>query len=197
MHTTAEKKTPQDLILDRALELAPDTGWTNELVQQLKDEFGLADFTAHYPNGVIDLLYAFADRADQAMMAALEATDIEKLKIRDRIRLGVRSRLESLTPYHATFKTSIKHLMKPAHAGDLKKISWRTADRLWWAAGDRSTDYNHYSKRILLSGVFASTTLFWLRDKSDNHERSWAYLDRRIDNVMSIGKFLGRFKKTG
>lgn len=197
MNTTTENNTKHDVILNRALDLAPDTGWTTELVQQLKDEFGLADFTAHYPNGVIDLLYAFADRADQAMLDALGAADIEKLKIRDRIRLGVRSRLESLTPHHATFKASIKQLMKPVHAGDLKKISWRTADRLWWAAGDRSTDYNHYSKRILLSGVFTSTTLFWLRDKSENQERSWAYLDRRIDNVMSFGKFLGRFKKTG
>lgn len=193
---TSKTSNPAE-ILDRALVLSPETGWTEALIDQLKTEFGLVVMNEHYPAGVIDLLYAFADRADQAMLEALAAMDLDTLKIRDRIRIGVKARLEFLIPVKVAFAASMKYMTHPLRAADLKRISWRTADRLWWAAGDTSTDYNHYSKRILLSGVFATTTLYWLNDSSDDYHKSWAFLERRINNVLTIGKFLGRFKKSG
>jgi ubiquinone biosynthesis protein COQ9 len=72
---------------------------------------------------------------------------------------------------------------------------WRSADRIWTWAGDTATDYNHYTKRALLSGVMASTTLFWMQDNSPASAASRAFLDRRIDNVLNIGRLLGTLKK--
>jgi len=71
---------------------------------------------------------------------------------------------------------------------------WRSADRFWAKAGDTATDYNRYTKRALLSGVIASTTLFWLTDNSEEHAASWAFLDSRIENVLAMGKRLGKAK---
>ncbi len=68
----------------------------------------------------------------------------------------------------------------------------RTVDALWYAAGDRSTDYNYYTKRLLLAGVYSSTLLVWLNDKSEDHGATWAFLERRIDNVLVIGGRLGK-----
>ena len=72
---------------------------------------------------------------------------------------------------------------------------WRTADRIWVWAGDTASDYNHYSKRILLSGVIGATMLAWLNDESGDPEKIAAFLDRRIENVLKMGKIIGKLKK--
>jgi ubiquinone biosynthesis protein COQ9 len=183
-------------ILDFCLEKAPQDGWTEQILTKAKDEIGIENVIKHCPNGLRDLARIFANWADHEMIEALNALDIENLKIRERIYEGVKARLTVLTPHKEAFKASMKFMLKPQNAFDLHKIGWQTADRLWWAAGDTSTDYNHYTKRILLSGVFASTTLFWLRDTSENNEKTWEFLQNRIDNVLKIGGALNKLKKT-
>ncbi len=70
-------------------------------------------------------------------------------------------------------------------------------DDIWFAAGDRSTDWNFYSKRGLLAGVFSSTLLVWLNDDSEGLAETRAFLDRRIGNVMQIPKVTQRLRKAG
>lgn len=84
--------------------------------------------------------------------------------------------------------------MLPTHTARGGKIAWRTADRIWDWAGDNATDYNHYTKRALLCGVLVSTTLAWLDDDSTGMQETEAFLKRRIDNAMSIGKIAGKAK---
>jgi len=76
-------------------------------------------------------------------------------------------------------------------------VVWRTADRIWDWAGDTATDYNRYTKRALLCGVIGSTTLAWLGDGSGDMTATRAFLSRRIENVMQIGKFVGKIKGRG
>ena len=71
---------------------------------------------------------------------------------------------------------------------------WRTADRIWQALGDTSTDENYYSKRAILSGVLASTYAKWLSDESPDNEETWAFLNARIENVMQFEKFKAQLK---
>ena len=120
--------------------------------------------------------------------------DVADMKVREKITHGVRARLMALSAHRDAFKASLKYMMHPLRGMHLKKLTWQTADRLWYAAGDRATDYNHYTKRVLLSGVLASTTLYWLRDTSDDYENTWAFLDRRIQNVMSVGGYISKIK---
>jgi ubiquinone biosynthesis protein COQ9 len=74
------------------------------------------------------------------------------------------------------------------------KINYRTVDEIWRLAGDTATDWNFYSKRILLSGVYTSTLLYWLGDKSKNSESSWSFLNNRLTEVSQFGKGLGKIK---
>ena len=71
---------------------------------------------------------------------------------------------------------------------------YRTVDAIWVAAGDTATDWNFYSKRAMLAGVYSTTLLHWLDDRSEDLSESWAFLDRRIENVMQIPKLTGRLK---
>ena len=69
---------------------------------------------------------------------------------------------------------------------------YNTVDVIWRAAGDTSTDFNFYTKRGLLAAVYASTVLFWLDDRSEDCAATWAFLDRRIAEVMQFPQVRAR-----
>ena len=74
-------------------------------------------------------------------------------------------------------------------------LSYRTADRIWRWAGDGSTDFNFYTKRALCAGVYLATLVHWFRDTSPGHGDSWRFLDRRIEDVMTIERAKAEFAK--
>ena len=72
---------------------------------------------------------------------------------------------------------------------------WRTVDAIWYAAGDTATDFNYYTKRGLLAGVYSATVLYWLEDKSEGQAATWEFLDRRIADVMRVPQILGSLRE--
>ncbi len=143
----------------------------------------------------LDLALAFAAWTDTMMKTAL-ARDVKKIpRTRDKVKRGVEIWLQILGPYKNHLRSSLRFLANPLYAHHLPKMAWRTADMIWDTAGDVSTDYNRYTKRLLLSGVLTSTALYWLRDTSPRHHKTSKFLDRRIENVMTAGQFIAKFKK--
>jgi ubiquinone biosynthesis protein COQ9 len=104
----------------------------------------------------------------------------------------VRARLEQLAPHREAVRRALSYLALPQNAALGAKCLYRTVDAIWYAAGDTATDYNFYTKRLLLAGVYSSTVLFWLNDKSEGYAETWAFLDRRIAEVVKLGGALGR-----
>ncbi len=127
------------------------------------------------------------------MLDNLAKIDAGDLKVRERIRTAVMARLEALQPYREAERLAVAYWSRPFRVTRGGRLLWRTADRIWSWAGDTATDYNRYTKRGLLSGVLASTTLAWLNDE----DSAPAFLDRRIENVMQWGRLLGRIRKAG
>lgn len=41
----------------------------------------------------------------------------------------------------------------------------------------------------MLAGVYTSTELYMLTDASDNFADTWAFLDRRLDDVVTLSKY--------
>ena len=72
------------------------------------------------------------------------------------------------------------------------RVTVRTVDSVWHAAGDRSVDFSWYTKRAILASIYGSTLLFWLRDDSDDAAATLAFLDRRLAGLGRIGKFRRR-----
>lgn len=181
----------RDRWLMAALPDVPFDGWTTALMTRAAEKAGV-DAATLFPNGIAQALDHFADWADRAMLADLEKHDLKNMRVRDRIAAGVMARLDTLAPHKQAVNAALGQGLRPRILTRRPRWLWRTADRLWWAVGDAATDYNHYSKRFLLSGVIASTTLFWLADTSDNHEDTRGFLDRRIDEVLKVGRGLGQ-----
>ena len=170
-------------------------GWTMELLNRAAVECGYQEEMALsvFPRGVKDALGYFSRWADNEMLHALEKNEAPA-RVREKIALAVRTRLEILAPHKEAERLAIAFWMRPVRKWEGAKLVWKTADVIWSWAGDTATDYNHYTKRALLGGVLTATALYWLSDQSAGHKDSWAFLDRRIDNVLSIGKIVGRLK---
>ncbi len=188
LETTREK-----LLLATLPHVAFD-GWTLTALRAGAADAGLdaPAWMNAYPGGAAELIAAFSAWADRRALGELEAGDLESLRVRDRIALATRTRLEVLGSHREAVRRGLGFFALPQNAPLGLKCLYRTVDALWYAAGDRATDYNFYSKRLLLAGVLSSTLVYWLDDRSEGHAQTWAFLDRRIDEVLKIGGAFGR-----
>lgn len=137
----------------------------------------------------VTMVDAFTARADAMMTDAMEAAGAETMKVRDRIRLALTTRFDQAAADREAVRRALAVLAQPQHAALAARTLWRTADAMWRAAGDTATDFNHYTKRTILGGVYSASLLYWLDDDSDDSADTRAFIDRRIDGIM-------RFEKT-
>ena len=176
-------------VIDAALPHVAFDGWSDvtfkAAVRDSDTDETLADML--FPKGSVDLALAYHRLGDQQMVDALLRQDLSALRFRDRIAQAVKLRLEASSDREVVRRgTTLFALPQNAPLG--AKAIWDTADTIWTALGDTSTDVNWYTKRATLSGVYSATVLFWLGDDSADHADTWAFLDRRIEDVMRIEK---------
>lgn len=164
-------------------------GWSEGAFAAACADLGLdpADLRLTYPRGALDLAVAFHRAGDRAMLTRLAQDDLGAMRFRDRVTHAVRLRLE-LVPDREVVRRGTALFALPQHAAEGAALIWGTADAVWTALGDTSEDLNWYSKRAILSGVYAATVLYWLGDDSEDNAATWAFLDRRIEGVMGFEK---------
>lgn len=195
MSTEENQDTPagndglMDQLLDAALLHVVFDGWSKASFDAAIADADVNPVLAQAlcPRGALDLAVAYHQRGDQAMLARLAASDLSGLRFRDKIAALVRYRLDAAEDKDAV-RRGVTLFALPNHAAEGAKLVWGTCDAIWTALGDTSDDLNWYSKRTILSGVYSSTLLYWLGDDSPDHQATWEFLDRRIDNVMQFEK---------
>lgn len=179
----------KDRLLDAALSHVPFDGWAAASFDAALADTGIDPGLAHAicPRGAVDLALAFHDRGDSVMLERIAGGDLQAMRFRDRIAAAVRYRLEAVEDKELV-RRGVTLFALPQYAGDGARAIWNTCGLIWEALGDTSEDVNWYTKRATLSGVYSATVLFWLGDESEGHQDTWAFLDRRIENVMQIEK---------
>lgn len=196
-HMTPDELRPE--IIKAMLNHVPFDGWTevaiNRAALELGIERGLVDLA--FPGGPLDMISWFSADADSRMTAALEAENITEHKVRDRISRAVRLRIEQNSSEREAARRALTLLALPQNTILATRLTWNTADAIWRAAGDMSTDYNYYSKRTILAGVFSATMLYWLNDDSDHSAETWAFLDRRIEGILKFEKAKAKLSRIG
>jgi len=178
----------EQAVLDAAVERAPALGWNGRMVRAACEANGLSrgDEELLLPNGARDLAALLSRRHDDRAMAALAGVDPTSLKIRERIARAVSARLEAGAADLEATRRCAAFLALPTNADLGLKLAWETADLLWHWAGDTATDWNHYSKRAILSGILIpALTMRWF----DGKEAADAFVARRIENVMAFEKW--------
>jgi ubiquinone biosynthesis protein COQ9 len=178
----------EQTVLDAAILRAPDVGWNSAMVRRACEDVGLSqgDQELLLPNGARDLAALLSRRHDARALEALAATPPETLKIRERIATGVSARMEAGAADLAATRKCAGFLALPTNADLGLHLAWESADMIWRWAGDSATDWNHYSKRTILSGILIpALTMRWF----DGRDAAEAFVSRRIDNVMTFEKW--------
>ena len=165
-------------------------GWTRKAVDSAAAELGIDPAQARlaFPKDAPHMIEAWIEGVDAAMEAHFTPQVVEKLRISQRIRAMIWFRLETTGPAREAVRSALSVLAMPHNVPLALRTGWRSADLMWRLAGDTATDYNHYSKRLILSGVYTATLLAWLDDQSEGWTDTAAFLDRRLAGV-------GRFEK--
>ena len=173
-------------------------GWSDTALAMAASELGVPEGRARlcFPGGAPQMIDAWFDAIDIAMAKAYPLERISKLKIRERIRDLVLFRIETVNPHKEALRRALAILAQPQNAMGAAKLAWRSADRMWRIAGDQSTDFNHYTKRGILSALYMSTLLVYLDDDSDSLATTRGFLDRRIDDVMSFEKLKASWRNS-
>ncbi len=196
---TADKhyETVRAQILEAALPEVPFDGWTGRTMRKAAKEAGVEPGMARLalPGGTVDLVTYFIADGDRRMAEELAKHNLAAMKVRERITFAVRTRLEVDTENREALRRATAYLALPTSGLAGMKALYGTVDAIWRAAGDTSTDYNFYTKRAILAGVFSSTGAVWFGDDSEGFEKTWTFLDRRIADVMQIEKVKGRAEK--
>ncbi|HUG45496.1 MAG TPA: COQ9 family protein [Sphingomicrobium sp.] len=200
MDATDPQPSPLEKIRDRIAlavgENAVFDGWTAAAVDSAAARLGIDPAQARlaFPKGRAEMFDAYVQGVDREMARRLPAEKLAAMKIREKIRALVWARLEIMGGAREAIRSGLSVLAMPHNAPLGLRIGWRSADLMWRLAGDASSDFNHYTKRMTLGAVYASTLLAWLDDDSDGWIETAGFLDRRIDNVMQFEKWKAQWR---
>lgn len=209
-----------DLTLDEIrVQLAPAIvdaaafdGWSDEAVNSAAAGAGIDPVVARlaFPGGAMDMITAWIETIDTAMARELPMEALAIMPVRERIRALVQFRLECTTGREEALRRALAIMAMPQNLTRSLKSAWNSADVMWRLAGDAATDYNHYTKRTILAGIYSATLAVFVDDKSEGKAETRAFLDRRIEGVMrfekakarltreregfSVSRFLGRLR---
>jgi ubiquinone biosynthesis protein COQ9 len=171
-------------------------GWTRQAVDSAAGQLGVDPVQARLamPKAQTGMIDVYIQEVDRGLEAWFTPKRLAGMKIREKIRSLIWRRLEIMGPAREAVRRALAILSMPQNLPLGLRISWRSADLMWRIAGDTSTDFNHYTKRVTLGAVYGSTLLVWLDDQSEGWSDTAAFLDRRIDDVMRFEKFKAEWR---
>ena len=187
----------KDAVLKAALKDAAFDGFTDKVLETAGKEAGVrgTELTRLFPEGPLALVEFYSAAVDREMEERLAAMDLPAMKIRARIAEAVKTRLAILKRHKEAARRAAALLSLPMHAGLAARLMYHSVDAMWRAAGDTATDFNFYSKRGILAGVYGSTLVRWFADASADEAATNEFLAARIENVMQFEKFKAKAKE--
>lgn len=171
-------------------------GWSPEAVALAASQAGIdPDFARlAFKDGAVQMIDAWFRSVDHAMAAKQAAEQLAAMKIRERITELIWARIEIVAPDREALRRALAILAMPQNAAQAARMGWRAVDLMWRLAGDKATDFNHYTKRMTLGAVYASTIMALMDDETAELTETRAFLERRIENVMQFERFKADFK---
>ncbi len=191
MDTPTDMDSVRDEILLATLPNVVFDGWSEAALRDGAKTAGYDAIMAHraFFGGAPELVEHFGAWTDRRMAEIMVADPrFSAMRTGEKIKLALRTHFEVLEPHREAKRRMMAFLAMPQNVGAGLQRLYRSVDCMWRLAGDDSTDFNHYTKRALLSAVLSTATFYWLDDQSEGREETWAFIDRRLANVAWIGK---------
>jgi ubiquinone biosynthesis protein COQ9 len=170
-------------------------GWSRPALRAAARRIGMSaeEAMALFRGGAADLVGAFSRWADQRLFDRLETSPLDQSRIADRITVALITRLEIVEPWREAVRHALSVLALPQHVPLGLRLLYETVDGIWYAAGDRATDFGFYTKRATLAAIYAATLLYWLEDRSAGAADTRDFIERRLAEVAAFGRARQRF----
>ncbi len=187
----------RDSLVDAALMHVAFDGWTMKSLRAAARDAGFDAEQADraFTQGAVQAVAHWCDMADRRMEADLAAADTTDLRMHEQVALAVRLRLQRWDMDREAVRRGVALLSLPGNARTSLRCTYRTVDTIWWAVGDTTTDFNFYTKRLQLAGIYTATMLYWLDDSSEDNTETWGFLDRRLAGVARLIKARREFEE--
>jgi ubiquinone biosynthesis protein COQ9 len=183
-----ERSESRDSAIRAALPHVPRLGWSRLALAAGLREAGRDPVEQEwlFPRGPAEAVEAWIDLADREMEAAAREQNLLDLRIPARIRGVVLIRLEQQEGLKEQVRLGLAHLSLPWNLAAAARTAARTADAMWVAAGDTSTDFSWYTRRATLAAVYGATLAYWLADPVPGFPDTRAFLDRRLADLARL-----------
>ncbi len=142
-----------------------------------------------FPCGLDEILMALNNELDQQVTKKLG----KGLGVTTTLKTAIEHKIDFKLEHKKAFKKIFQYLLTPPRPLLSMKLGFKTVNRFWYLAGDQSTDYNYYSKRLLLMYVYIPTMTYLLM-KDKTKEDVITFMNRRFTEVAFIPKIKKKIK---
>ena len=178
-------------ILELTKKIVSIDGWSENVLEKLVNKnIDSSELAYYYPNGYKDILKFSLDEINYSLEKIISKTNIINLPLNKRIKKILMTRLEILNKDKKFFNKTFNHLILPQNTKILTKSLYKSVDTMWYLAGDNSTDFNFYTKRLILSGIYVSTLLIFFNKNIEEAEKN---IDRSLKRISKLPKLKERF----
>lgn len=177
-------------LLHHVLSIVPFEGWSAHCLRDAAEQAGIspAEAASAFPGGIHDCLRYYFSQIDESVKAEHTKESLAKMRVPQRIETLIMARFRLMHPHREAVKQAASSGLLPWNALETVQSLFRMTDWIWRLAGDRATDYNYYTKRMTLAGVYVPTFLFWVNDDSHNNTATQNFLQNQLKCVSEISK---------
>ena len=184
----------RQVVLRFAKEFVSEKGFTKNCLENISKKYGLnTDETdLLFPQGNVDLIKFALEKLNNDLEVYCKQIDLLRLPIHKRIRKVLLSKISLMKKDKLFYRSIFLNLLIPKKNFSLTSQLYNSVDQLWFIAGDSSTDFNFYTKRLILSGIYSRVMLFFFNN--NNQEELENILDESLKRVSKIPEIKSKLK---
>ncbi|MDA9573458.1 COQ9 family protein [Rickettsiales bacterium] len=195
-------------ILKNFIKIAEISGWNDKSLKKacLLSDIDPDNLIFIFPDSVLDVAQLYLDNGNNLLIKEIaKIKDFNKKKIRDKIRLCLYKRFEieianrqiliNLSNFYQDPKnlTNFENGLRPAMQSIT--FSFIIADLIWSILDDQSSDFNYYTKRLILAKIIVRSFFIFIKDDKKDIAKTKSFIDLQIEKVMKFEKFKFKSKE--
>ena len=179
-------------ILEIAKIIVRKDGWSQNIIKKIiKDKnTSSTELTLLFPNGYIDILSFSLKVINNTLERNIKKTNIINFSLSKRIKKILLMRLEIFDKDKIFYKKTFNHLLLPQNSKIMKKNLYNTVDEIWYLAGDNSTDFSFYTKRLTLAAIYVNALFIYF---NKNYLEAEININKNLQRISKIPKIKDRF----
>ena len=180
----------KSIILQKLKKIVSDEGWSEKVLKQLlQNGVEKSDLVTYFQYDYKELLKYSLEELNNSLEKEINKINIINYSLNKRIKKILMLRFNILNNDKEFYKKTFYHLLIPSNNKIMKSSLYKSVDTMWYLAGDNSTDFNFYTKRLILAVIYVNA-LFVLFNK--NFDEVESNIDRNLKKISKIPKIKDR-----